>query len=85
MVTVVTYPIVRIIFLLLIRGSAAAARDIDVPHPGAGSELKPPPPGLLPACGRRSYLAAVPRQRRPMRMPAWALPRAREPSYHADK
>ena len=59
MVTVVTYPIVRIIFLLLIRGSAAAARDIDVPHPGAGSELNPPPPGLLPACGRRSYLAAV--------------------------
>lgn len=43
MVIVVTYPIVRIIFFLLIRGSATAARDIDVPHPGAGSELLLPP------------------------------------------
>src|SRR5271170_5185790 len=36
---VVTYPSVRIIFLLLFRGSAAAARDIDVPHSGAAGLL----------------------------------------------
>jgi hypothetical protein len=58
MVIVVTYPSVRIIFLLLFRGSAIAARGIDVPDPGAGREPGPPP-GSLPAGSRRSRLAAV--------------------------
>jgi hypothetical protein len=57
-VIVVMYPIARIIFLSLICGSATAARDANVADPGAGSKLSLPPPGSLPACGRRSYLSA---------------------------
>ena len=59
MMTVVTYPSVRIIFLLLLRGSATAVRGIDVRHPGAGSDPGPSLPGSLPACCGRPYLAAV--------------------------
>jgi hypothetical protein len=39
MAIVVTYPSVRIIFLLLFDGPAAAARHIDVPHSGAAGLL----------------------------------------------
>ena len=57
-VIVVMYPIARIICLSFICGSATGGRNIGVPHPGAGSKLSPPPPGSLPARGRRSYLPA---------------------------
>jgi hypothetical protein len=41
-------------------GSATAVRDIDALIPErAVSPAAPPPPGSLPACSRRSYLAAV--------------------------
>jgi hypothetical protein len=63
MVIAVTYPSVRITFPPALQRVRDSGRDIDVPHPGAGSTLRwrlpPPRPGSLPACGRPSYLAAV--------------------------
>jgi hypothetical protein len=54
-VIAVTYPSVRIIFLLLLRGSATAARDVDVPHPGAGSKPSGPPAAGLTAHVQQAY------------------------------
>ena len=62
-VIAITYPSVRIVFLLLVSGSATADRDIDVHHLGAGSapRWQPPwSPGSLTACSGPSYLAAGP-------------------------
>src|SRR5271168_4292230 len=47
-VIAVTCPSVRVTFLLLSGEYATAARDIDVPHPGAGHALRRRP-GALPA------------------------------------
>ena len=58
-VIVVMYPSVRIIFLLLLfRGSAIAARDIDVAHPGAGSGPGPRRAHCLPAAGVLTWLSS---------------------------
>ena len=87
-VIAVTYPSARIIFLLPSGGSATAARDIDIPHPGAGSApvLMPVPAsaGLPSACSSATCLIAVLDGGRPARFVSLRSTAQEGPPCHAE-